>query len=209
MSKNRGTVRPVLQARAGLEQEWEGEVIRARGTGAEEGAVEREAVAIHEMTMGAEGERAERGIVGGCRVRRGWEGSEDGKRVEKRAWGGRVGEGKSGDEAVAEGRGGVGGEDAGDEEVRVELQKGAERRRVDGGAAEEDQQAGRRRHRFGQSGGGRPAGIKASQLTKRLAQANRLPVSRPIIHYLHPSRCFFTSGPRPKLGGCDFLKEKY
>jgi hypothetical protein len=154
MSKNRGTVRPVLQARAGLEQEWEGEVIGARGTRAEEGAVERDAVAVHEVRMRAEGERAEGSIVGGCRVRRGWEGSEDGKRVEKRARGGRVGEGKGGDEAFAEGRGGVGGEEAGDEEVRVEFQKDAERRRVDGAGAEEGQQAGRRRHRFGQSGGG-------------------------------------------------------
>jgi hypothetical protein len=38
--------------------------------------------------------------------------------------------------------------------VRVEFQKDAERRRVDGAGAEEGQQAGRRRHRFGQSGGG-------------------------------------------------------
>jgi hypothetical protein len=152
MPKNRGTVRSVLQARKGLDEEREREVIGARGTGVEEGAVEREAVAVHEVLMRAEGERAEGGIVGECRVRRGWEGSEDGKRVEKRARRGGVGVGKGGDEAVDEGRRGVGGEEAGDEVVRVKLQKDAERRRVDGAGVEEDQQAGRRMHRFGKPG---------------------------------------------------------
>jgi hypothetical protein len=56
--------------------------------------------------------------------------------------------------------------------VRVEFQKDAERRRVDGAGAEEGQQAGRRRHRFGQSGGGSKS--RASQLTKFLAQAERI-----------------------------------
>ena len=96
-------VEALPQARAGLEEEGEGEVIRPRGAGAEEGAVEREAVAVEEVRVRAEGERAEGGVVGGRGVWRGGEGCEEGESVEKRARGGEFGECEGGYEAGSEG----------------------------------------------------------------------------------------------------------
>ena len=78
-------------------------MVRPRGAGAEEGAVEREAVAVEEVRVRAEGERAEGGVVGGRGVWRGGEGCEEGESVEKRARGGEFGECEGGYEAGSEG----------------------------------------------------------------------------------------------------------
>lgn len=121
-----------------------------RTGGQEERAVEREAPR-DEAAVRADGEGAERGVVGTGGVGRGGQGGEEGEGVEERSGGAArvVGVGECRDEAGGEGEWGRGGDEAGGEEVRVELQEAAERRRWAGG--EDGQEAGRRRRRHGLS----------------------------------------------------------
>lgn len=151
--EGRVAVSPLPQARAGLEQEREREVVGARGPGAEEGAVEREAAADDAVAMAVavvgEGECSDGGVVGGGRER-----GEERERVAER--GGRRGAGVRGGGGGGErvGGGEEGGEvlkEAGGEEVGVDLEEAAERgrRAARGEEGEETGRRRRRRHRLG------------------------------------------------------------